>query len=237
MLIETTGKKGLPMRKLAIWLIVLVLATAVAATAQGPELQTEEQKTLYALGLAISRGLAPFNLNSAELEVVEAGLADGSLHKTPRVDLETYGPKIRQLQEARAAVAATAEKKASQVFLDKAASEKGATKTASGLIMTTITPGTGESPKATDTVKVNYEGKLTDGTVFDSSVERGEPVTFPLSRVIKCWTEAVQLMKVGGKSRLVCPADLAYGDRGAPPHIKPGATLVFEVELLEIVKQ
>jgi FKBP-type peptidyl-prolyl cis-trans isomerase FkpA/FKBP-type peptidyl-prolyl cis-trans isomerase FklB len=100
-----------------------------------------------------------------------------------------------------------------------------------------ITPGTGASPKATDTVKVNYEGKLTDGTVFDSSVQRGEPVTFPLNKVIKCWTEAVQLMKVGGKSRLICPSDLAYGDRGAPPQIKPGATLVFEVELLGIVKQ
>ena len=86
-------------------------------------------------------------------------------------------------------------------------------------------------------MKVNYEGKLTDGTVFDSSVQRGEPVTFPLNKVIKCWTEAVQLMKVGGKSRLICPSDLAYGDRGAPPQIKPGATLVFEVELLGIVTQ
>jgi FKBP-type peptidyl-prolyl cis-trans isomerase FkpA len=83
---------------------------------------------------------------------------------------------------------------------------------------------------------VHYQGMLTDGTVFDSSVQRGEPVTFPLSGVIKCWTEGVQLMKVGGKSRLVCPSELAYGERGAPPRIKPGATLVFEVELLGIEK-
>jgi FKBP-type peptidyl-prolyl cis-trans isomerase len=84
---------------------------------------------------------------------------------------------------------------------------------------------------------VHYHGTLTDGTVFDSSVQRNEPVTFPLNGVIPCFREGVQLMKVGGKSRLVCPADLAYGDRGAPPRIKPGATLVFEIELLEIVKQ
>jgi len=225
------------MRKSAIWSTVLFLVFAATTAAAGLELKTEEQKTLYALGLALSRSLGPFSLSAADLEAVEAGLADGSLHKEPQVDIETYGPKIRQLQETRAAAVAAVEKKASQAFLDKAAQEKGATKTASGLIMVTIKPGSGDAPKPTDTVKVNYEGKLTDGTVFDSSVQRGEPVTFPLNRVIKCWTEGVQLMKVGGKSRLVCPADLAYGDRGAPPQIKPGATLVFEVELLEIVKQ
>jgi FKBP-type peptidyl-prolyl cis-trans isomerase len=97
-----------------------------------------------------------------------------------------------------------------------------------------ITPGTGASPKATDTVTVKYEGRLTDGTVFDSSMQRGESATVPLSGVIKCWTEALQLVKVGGKSRLVCPADLAYGDQGWPPLIKPGAALVYEVELLGI---
>jgi FKBP-type peptidyl-prolyl cis-trans isomerase FkpA/FKBP-type peptidyl-prolyl cis-trans isomerase FklB len=85
-------------------------------------------------------------------------------------------------------------------------------------------------------VKVHYQGTLIDGTVFDSSLQRGEPVSFPLGNVIKCWTEGLQQMKVGGKSRLVCPANLAYGDRGSPPNIKPGATLVFEVELLEITK-
>jgi FKBP-type peptidyl-prolyl cis-trans isomerase FkpA/FKBP-type peptidyl-prolyl cis-trans isomerase FklB len=85
-------------------------------------------------------------------------------------------------------------------------------------------------------VRVHYHGTLTDGTVFDSSVQRGEPATFALNGVIPCFREGVQLMKVGGKSRLVCPAPLAYGDRGAPPKIRPGATLVFEVELLEIVK-
>ena len=88
--------------------------------------------------------------------------------------------------------------------------------------------------KATSTVKVHYEGKLINGKVFDSSIARKEPASFPLSGVIRCWTEAVQLMKVGGKSRLVCPSDLAYGDMGSPPNIPGGATLIFEVELLAI---
>jgi FKBP-type peptidyl-prolyl cis-trans isomerase FkpA/FKBP-type peptidyl-prolyl cis-trans isomerase FklB len=222
------------MRTLVIWPAVLILATAVNAVADEPKLETEDQKTLYALGLTINRSLSPFNLSPSELQLVEAGLADGSLHKSPNVDLETYGPKIKQFQEARAAAVAAAEKKTSQVVVDQAAREPGATKTDSGLVMIPITPGTGASPKSTDTVTVNYEGRLTDGTVFDSSMQRGGPATVPLNGVIKCWTEALQLVKVGGKSRLVCPADLAYGDQGWPPLIKPGATLVFEVELLGI---
>jgi FKBP-type peptidyl-prolyl cis-trans isomerase FkpA/FKBP-type peptidyl-prolyl cis-trans isomerase FklB len=150
--------------------------------------------------------------------------------------VQPYANKIQELQKARMSVVSAAEQKAGQAFLDKAATAPGATKTPSGFVITTLKPGTGETPKATDKVKVHYQGTLTDGTVFDSSFQRGEPATFPLNNVIRCWTEGVQMMKVGGKSRLVCPAALAYGERGAPPRIKPGATLVFEVELLEIVK-
>jgi FKBP-type peptidyl-prolyl cis-trans isomerase FkpA len=222
------------MRTLVIWSTFLILATAGNAVAGEPKLETDDQKTLYALGLTINRSLSPFNLSPSELELVEAGLADGSLHNTPKVDLETYGPRIKQRQEARATAVAAAERKTSQAFVDQAAREPGATKTASGLVIIPVTPGTGASPKATDTVTVNYVGRLTDGTVFDSSMQQGGPATVPVNGVIKCWTEALPLVKVGGKSRLVCPADLAYGDQGWPPLIKPGATLVFEVELLGI---
>jgi FKBP-type peptidyl-prolyl cis-trans isomerase FkpA/FKBP-type peptidyl-prolyl cis-trans isomerase FklB len=220
-------------------LVLLLLAAFTApAWAAGPELKSDEDKTFYALGLAISRNLAPFSLTPAELDLVKSGLADGVLgkDKDKKVDLETFIPKIQELQKARAATAAAAGKKAGVAFLEKAAAEKGATKTASGIVVTQIKPGTGDSPKASDKVKVHYQGSLIDGTVFDSSVKRGEPATFPLDGVIKCWTEGVQTMKVGGKSKLVCPSDLAYGDRGQPPSIPPGSTLVFEVELLEIVK-
>ena len=110
----------------------------------------------------------------------------------------------------------------------------GATKTASGLAYKIEKPGTGKQPKATDTVKVHYKGTLLDGTVFDSSYDRKKEVTFPLNRVIKGWTEGLQLLKEGGKIKLVIPAALAYGDHGAPPKIPGGATLVFEIELFEV---
>lgn len=119
-------------------------------------------------------------------------------------------------------------------YLEKAAREPGAVKTSSGLIYRELRPGTGPSPTATDTVKVNYRGTLTDGTEFDSSYKRNEPISFPLNQVISCWTEGVQKMKVGGKSQLVCPASIAYGEEGRPPAIPGGATLVFEIELLGI---
>jgi FKBP-type peptidyl-prolyl cis-trans isomerase FkpA/FKBP-type peptidyl-prolyl cis-trans isomerase FklB len=223
------------MRKIMTALVVLLTAATVAG-ATTPELKTDDQKTLYALGLLISQNLSSFGLNEAEIETVKAGLTDGVLGKEKKVDLQTYGPKVQALQQTRAAAVAANEKKAAAAFLTKAAGEKGASKTPSGLIVSTIKPGTGAAPKATDKVKVHYHGTLTDGTVFDSSVKRGEPATFPLNGVIPCWTEGVQQMKVGGKSKLVCPSELAYGDRGAPPLIRPGAALVFEVELLEIVK-
>jgi FKBP-type peptidyl-prolyl cis-trans isomerase len=138
------------------------------------------------------------------------------------------------LAQSRAAATAAQEKKVGEEFLAKAAAEPGAKKLAGGTVIKELKAGTGSSPKATDTVKVHYTGTLTDGTVFDSSVKRGEPAEFGLNRVIKCWTEGVQAMKAGGKAKLVCPADIAYGDAGSPPLIKPGATLVFEVELLEV---
>ena len=220
-------------RTLCIAIGLLSLTTPLLAAPQDPV--NDDQKTLYALGLAISQSLGTFSLSEAELDMVKNGLTDGVLKRAPKADLQTFGPKIQQLQQARLALVAEGEKKAGAAFVTKAASEKGATKTESGIVITTIKPGTGATPKATDTVKVHYHGTLTDGTVFDSSLKRGEPATFPLNKVIKCWTEGVQQIKVGGKSRLVCPSSLAYGDSGSPPVIKPGSTLIFEVELLEVV--
>jgi len=221
--------------------MALVLAQTTPARAGDPkpqvvELKTEDSKTLYALGLVISRNLSTFNLTAAELGFVKAGLEDGVLNRKPQVDLEQVGPKIDEMARARAQAAAAVEKEKGRAFLEKATAEPKAKKTASGLVITEMKAGVGASPKATDTVSVHYHGTLMDGTVFDSSVQRGQPTEFPLNGVVPCWTEGVQLIKVGGKSKLICPADLAYGDRGSPPKIKPGATLVFEVELLKIVE-
>jgi FKBP-type peptidyl-prolyl cis-trans isomerase FkpA/FKBP-type peptidyl-prolyl cis-trans isomerase FklB len=200
---------------------------ASQATATTPLTGSEDDKALYALGVAVSQNIASFDFTPAELDKVKQGFTDGALGKTPQVDVQTYIPRLREMQTTRVATAA-------KTVLDKAAAAPGAKRTESGLIITTVNEGTGPAPKATDTVKVHYHGTLPNGKVFDSSVERGEPATFPLNGVIPCWTEGVQQMKVGGKSKLVCPASIAYGDRGAPPDIGPGATLIFDVELLAI---
>ena len=201
------------------------VAKAAVPAAATPALTTEEQKTIYAIGLSIYRSLAPFDCSPAELELVKRALSDARANK-PAVPLEEWGPKIQTLMTTRT-------KAASEAYLGKAAAEPGSVKTESGMIYKDLRAGDGASPTASDTVKVNYRGTLVNGTEFDSSYKRGEPAEFALGRVIPCWTEGVQKMKVGGKAQLVCPSGLAYGDQGSPS-IPGGSTLIFEIELLEI---
>jgi FKBP-type peptidyl-prolyl cis-trans isomerase FkpA len=210
--------------------LAAVLLGLLGLQAKAQELKTEDDKTIYALGLSIGRSIKVFDLTPAELEIVKKGLTDAITNVKPAVDLEKYGPKLQQVAKAR-------QERVGKRFLEDAAKEKGAVKLPSGVIYKELAPGKGPSPKATDTVKVNYRGTLTTGTEFDSSFKRGEPATFPLNGVIPCWTEGVQKMKVGGKAQLVCPAATAYGEQGSPPTIPPNSTLVFEVELLGIEAQ
>jgi FKBP-type peptidyl-prolyl cis-trans isomerase FkpA len=200
-------------------------AAKPAAATTAPALTTDEQKTIYAIGLSIYKSLAAFECSTEDLELVKRALSDARANKAA-VTLDEWGPKIQALAISRAKAASTA-------YLAKAAAESGAVKTESGLVYKDLRAGDGASPKASDTVKVNYRGTLVNGTEFDSSYKRGQPAEFPLSGVIKCWTEGVQRMKVGGKAQLVCPSELAYGDQGNPT-IPGGSTLVFEIELLEI---
>jgi len=212
-------------------LLTLIALPALAAS----EPKTDDQKTLYAVGLVVSHQLAVFDLSAGELEYVKQGLTDGITGKTPQIDLDAYKSKIQALAMARRDAEGAKLAAKSRAFLEQEAKEKGAVKTTSGLVYLPLKEGTGASPVASDTVKVNYRGTFIDGKEFDSSATAGKPAQFKLNQVIKCWSEGVQLMKVGGKAKLVCPPDLAYGERGAGA-IPANATLVFEVELVDVVK-
>lgn len=218
-------------------LLLFVLAP-VAAPAQDDATgdAASKEDAFYFLGVSVGRRLqGDFFLSPSELEQVVQGLKDASLGKTRAVDEQALAGQLAALAQDRRVSAAEEEKQKAAQFVAEAAAAKGAVQTESGIVIQELKEGSGASPSPTDTVKVHYHGTLRDGSVFDSSVERGTPAEFELNRVIPCWTEALQRMKVGGKSRIVCPADLAYGDRGAPPRIPGGAALVFEVELLDIV--
>jgi FKBP-type peptidyl-prolyl cis-trans isomerase FkpA len=203
-----------------------------AAPAAAGTLATDDQKIIYAIGLSMAKNLSQLQLSRAELEIVKQALTDAAAGK-PAIELNTWGPKINAFAQARTARAAAQEKARSKAYLDTAAGEPGATRTPSGLVYRELAAGTGASPKATDKVKVHYRGTLVNGTEFDSSYKTNTPAEFPLNGVIPCWTEGVQRMKVGGKSRLVCPSEIAYGDQGRPS-IPGGATLIFEIELLGV---
>jgi FKBP-type peptidyl-prolyl cis-trans isomerase len=213
----------------------LLLAAFLSGEALAKIPKTEDEKTLYFIGMVIS-GQPPFStLRPAEVDLVAQGLKDSLADETIELDPTEYGEKVQAFVQARMEEQIGKQKKEGEVYLAKMAASDGAKTTESGLIFIESEAGEGDSPNTTDTVKVHYHGTLSDGTVFDSSRERGQPAEFPLNRVIPCWTEGVAMMKPGGKAQLVCPSDVAYGDRGAPPTIPGGATLTFEVELLEVV--
>jgi len=207
--------------------------SATAATPSAASM-SDDDKTLYALGVLISRNLETFQLSSAEFKTVEAGLADGYNHHSG-IDAEQYDTKVQALQRTRVAAIDEHQKQAGQAYIDKAAALPGAQKTATGMVFIPVSEGKGATPARSDRVLVNYEGRLIDGTVFDSSAKHGgQPASLSVTGVIPCWTEALMLMKVGGKSRVVCPSSMAYGDRGMLPVIMPGATLEFSIELVDL---
>ena len=230
------------------FLLVLVLCSVSSACATGSvpdaastggatsgEPETEDQKILNALGQALAQNVVGAGLSPEDLAFVQRGLSDAALGNDALVELTEYGPKIQAFMQGRAATTAEGELAHATAFMEEQASVEGAERTESGIVIQEILAGTGPTPTAEDTVRVHYHGTLRDGTVFDSSVDRDEPVTFPLAQVIPCWTEGLQHIKVGGKSRIACPSDLAYGTQG-PPGIPGNAALLFEVELLEIVQ-
>ena len=213
--------------------------TATPATTHPTTMDTHLHDASYGIGFNMGKQLAgaPFKL---DVEQVVAGLRDASGGKPSAVPDAQVHAALERLQadaaagaEAKAREGGDANVKAGDAYRAENGKQPGVRTTPSGLQIQVLTPGTGESPKATDKVKVHYVGTLTDGTKFDSSIDRGEPITFPLNGVIKGWGEGLQLMKVGEKARLVIPPSLGYGPQGTGP-IPPNATLVFEVQLLSI---
>jgi FKBP-type peptidyl-prolyl cis-trans isomerase FklB len=219
-------------------------AKAGTTTAKAPvplTLNTQKDKASYAIGLNIGKSM---HKDSVEVDpaILLRGLKDGLTGSKPlltddeaRASMVALQADLRKKQEEKMLVQGEANKKAGEAFLAENKTKDGVVTLPSGLQYKILTEGTGPKPTATDTVVCNYKGTLLDNTEFDSSIKRGQPATFPISGVIKGWTEALQLMPVGSKWQLFIPSDLAYGARGGPGgSIGPNATLVFEVELMSI---
>ncbi len=229
------------MRSLLIAAIAILFT--VSAYAQKPaQLKTFQDSVAYAIGMNIGNNLLNDEL-FLNVDIIKAGLHDAlNLKKTILTQEEieqvfqSFSAQMQEKQMEKQKKQGDENLKKGQAFLEKNKKNPGVKVTESGLQYQVIKEGNGPKPQATSTVKVHYHGTLIDGTVFDSSVERGEPISFPLNGVISGWTEGVQLMGVGSKFKFFIPANLAYGERGAGGAIGPNETLIFEVELLEIEK-
>ncbi len=226
------------MKKFSLFCLGLVLFTG-QAYAEG-KFANQQQEVGYAIGMNIGSNMKQQNLE-VDPDQVAAGLIaafkgeETTLSKEEMAAVLTaFQGEMQQKQMAKMAQVAEENLKKASDFLAANGAKEGVVTTESGLQYKVLTAGDGATPTAESTVKVHYTGTLTDGTKFDSSYDRGEPVTFPVGGVIKGWTEALTMMKVGDKWQLVIPPDLAYAERGAPPAIPPNSALIFEVELLEV---
>ncbi len=218
-----------------VYLVVSVLAVhlaSVAAAQEGPgSSQDDESNVLYALGVSLMRDLAVFNLSDGELKHVMAGMQD-SLKGEFRVDPGLYEARIQVLARRRVQDEVAQQNAMAAPFVANELAHPKAIQTPSGMVFTPLEEGRGARPAENDQVRVHFRGFLTDGTEFDSSFRRQAPLEIALAEVIPCWKEGIRMIKPEGKARLICPPELAYGQRGRPPAIPPGATLVFELELL-----
>lgn len=223
--------------KMIITLLLLSLVTISCQekTSSSVQLKSEDDKTFYAMGFMLGSNLQRLNLSDHELAALYKGVVASAKNEKAEVEMEIYQPKIQAMFKTRMETFSKKQKADGDQYIeDYLKKNPNAKKTESGLVYEILKEGEGASPKETDTVEVHYHGTLTNGEVFDSSVDRGKTISFPLNRVIKGWTEGLQLVKTGGKIRLVIPSELGYGDAGAPPKIPGGSTLVFEVELFKV---
>ena len=197
-----------------------------------------ELQASYGIGLQMGEQLASNPFEGLDIEAVKAGLEDAFTKQTPQISNETLGAAFNEIHQRMQAAKADEHKESiaeGAAFLEANAKKEGIKVTPSGLQYEILTVGDGAKPTAASTVRTHYHGTLIDGSVFDSSYDRGQPAEFPVNGVIKGWTEALQMMPVGSKWRLTVPHDLAYGEQGAGGAIAPFSTLVFDVELLDII--
>jgi FKBP-type peptidyl-prolyl cis-trans isomerase len=206
---------------------------AIPAFAQDAVLDTDEAKISYSLGMMIGERILK-QYSDLDYDLLVQAMKAQQAGEETQMSMEEAQVTLQAQQEKVAMKATAAASVAGQAFLEANKVREGVMVTESGLQYEVLAAAEGANPSIDDTVSVHYVGTLTDGTEFDSSIARGEPASFPLKGVIPGWTEGLQLMNLGSKYRFVIPSDLAYGDRGAGQNIGPGATLVFEVELLEI---
>lgn len=226
------------MKKTNLIFLLLPALLGTACNGKKADLSSDKGKMSYMIGQQIGGQFKQSKMD-IDPDTLAASIADAMAGKESRLspaEVQAVVQKMQEAQKAEAEGEAKANLEKGAKFLEENKSKPGVIATASGLQYQVITEGKGPSPKATDVVKVNYLGTLIDGTKFDSSYDRGQPVEFPLNQVIPGWTEALQLMKVGGKNKLFVPANIAYGPQGRPPVIPGNSTLIFEVELLAIVK-
>ena len=222
--------------KKSVFILISLFLVGMTFTLKSQNM-TQEEKNSYALGANTGESLRNAGVD-VNVEAFKAGLADAlkGANKLTMEEMQACFEDLQRKIEAKQNAGSEVEKERGRQFLADNKKRAGVQETASGLQFEVIVMGTGPKPTATDQVKVHYTGKTIDGEVFDSSVQRGEPITFGLNQVIRGWTEGLQLMPVGSKFMLYIPSDLAYGDRGQGGMIKGGATLIFEVELLDIPK-
>ncbi|WP_262511977.1 FKBP-type peptidyl-prolyl cis-trans isomerase [Spirosoma pollinicola] len=219
-------------------------ASAAKPASAGMAITSTQDSVSYSIGLFMAQNLKQQGISDLNNALLMRGLNDALSGQATQLTqtqagqvMNSYMQKQMAVRNAEGIKASAENKKIGDAFLTENKAKSGVVTTKSGLQYSIEKEGTGAKPAATDRVKVHYTGKTLDGKVFDSSVERGQPAEFGVNEVIKGWTEALQLMPIGSKWKLYIPADLAYGDRGAGADIKPGSTLVFDVELLDIVKQ
>ncbi len=226
-------KSGTAFSRLLLSLSTAALLAAAGAQAEERLDAEDKDKALYTLGALMGSQLGDLQLSDEELERLIAGFRDEVSGRELELDPRAHMPELNAFVTQRQEQAMARMRESERRYIDEFV-EEGGTRTESGLAYRIIDPGRGGRPDAGDTVEVHYEGRLTDGTVFDSSHRRGETAVFPLDQVIPGWTEGLQLIAPGGSIRLVIPSELAYGDHGSPPNVPGGATLIFDVELIDV---